>query len=98
MPTNPERSPLGCLSGQSADLFNAMAKEVHVDLDQAAQRGSAEAMARARARCKNCSVAEECEAWLDASFGVPLPPAFCPNAPFFHLCIAAAHDKSFDPA
>ena len=93
-----ERTPLGCPMERYTDLFDAMAKELHVDLGQAAQRGSDEAIARARARCQSCSAAEECEGWLDASFGVPLPPAFCPNAPFFHLCIAAAHNQTFDPA
>ena len=97
MPAYPERTRLGC-SMERVGLFDTMAKEVRVDLDQAAQRGSDEAIARARARCQNCSVTEECEDWLNASFGVPLPPAFCPNAPFFHLCIAAAHDETFDPA
>ena len=98
MPDHPERTPIGCPMGNHAGLFDAMAKELHVDLGQAAQRGSGEAIARARARCRDCNEVEECEVWLNASFGVPLPPAFCPNAPFFHLCIAAAHDKTFDPA
>ena len=78
-------------------LFDAMAKEVHVDLRQLADGNSVEAVARARERCLNCDVGEKCERWLDTSVGIPFPPAFCPNAPFFHLCIAAAHDETFDP-
>lgn len=80
-------------SGRDELLFETMAKELHVDLAKAAERESGEAIARARARCAECSAAQECEGWLDASFGVPLPPTFCPNAPFFHLSIAAAHDE-----
>ena len=98
MPAHLETTPRGCPMGRQDGLFDVMAKELHVDLGQAAQRGSGEAIARARARCQNCNAAQECEGWLEASFGVPLPPRFCPNAPFFHLCIAAAHDKTFDPA
>lgn len=77
-----------------AELFDVMAKELHVNLDSAAQRDNGEAIARARARCRDCKATEECEGWLDASFGLPLPSVFCPNAPFFHLCIADVDDKA----
>lgn len=87
MRTDPEKPPMSGPKG----LFEAMAKELHVDLGRAAERENGEALARAQLRCSNCNAADECEGWLDASFGVPLPPTFCPNAPFFHLCIAAAH-------
>ena len=98
MPENPNTTRPGCPQAPHAELFETMAEQLHVDLEQASHRGSDTAIARARARCRNCTAVEECEGWLNASFGVPLPPSFCPNAPFFHLCIAAAHDKSFDPA
>lgn len=67
--------------------INSMAKLLHVDLDQAAAEDT-EALKRARERCANCKAGEECAGWLDASFGVSLPPTFCPNAPYFLLSMA----------
>lgn len=93
MSARPKNEQLHCPEGQPANLFETMASQLHVDLGEAAKRESGEAIARAQSRCLNCDAAVECEGWLDASFGVPLPPVFCPNAPFFHLCIAAAHDE-----
>lgn len=70
--------------------IDEMARQLHLDLNTASRLEGAEAVARARARCKECHAAKECEAWLEASFGSPFPPVFCPNAPFFHLSIADA--------
>ena len=94
MHNNREKSSSTGPSGRDELLFKTMAKDLHVDLAKVAERENGEAIARAQTRCADCGVAQECEDWLDASFGVPLPPAFCPNAPFFHLCIAAAHDET----
>ncbi len=69
-------------------LFDSMAKEVQIDLDQAARREGGAAIERARARCADCQAVRDCEDWLDTATGLPLPPDFCPNAPFFHLVIA----------
>ncbi len=94
MRKDPKKHLQTCPSGRDESLFDTMAKELYVDLGEAAKRENGEAIARAQARCMDCSAAQECAGWLDASFGMPLPPAFCPNAPFFHLCIAAAHDEA----
>jgi hypothetical protein len=96
MPTQTERRPMCRQVWRRAALFETMAEELHVNLGQAARLDKGDAIAHARARCLDCRAISECEDWLDASFGVPLPPAFCPNAPFFHLCIAAAHGSVMD--
>ena len=97
MSEHSDRTQLTCPLERDAALFDAMADEVHVDLQKAADGGSSEAIARARVRCKDCEAVKECERWLDSSMGIPFPPIFCPNAPFFHLCIAAAHDQKIKP-
>lgn len=91
MIARPEKDRSHAPQERQADLFEAMADQLHVDLAETASRDG-EAIARAQTRCLNCNAVAECEGWLDAAFGVPLPPIFCPNAPFFHLCIADAHD------
>jgi len=74
-----------------------MAKDLHVDLDDAVRRDNGEAVERAKARCRDCKATEECTGWLDATFGLLLPPAFCPNAPFLLLRIAQARDMTAKP-
>lgn len=97
MTSHPERKPPNYSVQPEPGLFDAMADVAHVDLQLVEQGGSGEAISRARKRCEECEAVEECEAWLETKVGIPLPPAFCPNAPFFHLCIAAKNDPTFEP-
>lgn len=97
MTTDPKRHRASHLTQHDPALFDAMADVAHVDLRQVEESGSGEAISRARTRCEKCDAVEECEAWLETTVGIPLPPSFCPNAPFFHLCIAAKHDQTFEP-
>jgi hypothetical protein len=68
-----------------------MAEDVHLDLQAAARREGAAAIERARERCRDCQAVPECQAWLATATCLPLPPEFCPNAPFFHLVMADVH-------
>ena len=91
MPGNSERRPMCRQNWQGPELLERMARELHVDLALAARFDNGEGMPRARARCLDCQSTRQCEDWLDTSCGLPLPPDFCPNAPFFHLCIASTN-------
>jgi hypothetical protein len=54
-------------------------------LKLARERGG-EAYAEGRARCLQCTRAQECLAWLDGNSPEGGQPAFCSNLPLFESC------------
>ncbi len=71
-----------------AELFEIVARLLHINLAKAAGIGGGTAIHEARAKCLRCPRTTECRNWIESSEGLPLPPDFCPNHQFFGRCQA----------
>lgn len=69
-----------------AALFEQMAGLLKIDLRRAARLNQGDAISAAHRNCLDCQNTAECRNWIEASEGLPLPPDFCPNKPFFARC------------